>query len=135
MPTSSWGVSRRSGFPPCWVLCCQAGEPDRRLGRPSILCCGTRTKRGIMMKDNGLRSVAMAVIAGMVIVAGGVALAGTGEGTPSRDGVDAKATFARLKKLVGTWKVDLDATGKAADFKKKVEKHREGHAKETVIFK
>ncbi len=78
----------------------------------------------------------MSVVAGMSVVLGGVGLAGAGDETPSKGGVNAKATFARLKKLVGTWKVQHDATGKAADFKKSVEKHKDAHGgQESVIFK
>jgi hypothetical protein len=88
------------------------------------------------MRCNRLRAVGMAAVVGMIVVAGGAARAGAGEETPSKGGIDAKATFARLKKLAGTWKVEHDATGKAADFKKSVEKHKDAHAgKESVIFK
>ena len=55
-----------------------------------------------------------------------------GEGGRGRQG----RTFARLKKMAGTWKAELLANGKAADFKKKVEEHKDGHGGQaSVIFR
>jgi hypothetical protein len=89
-----------------------------------------------MMRRDRLRALAMSVVAGMIVVLGGVGLAGAGDETPAKGTVDVKATFARLKKLVGTWKVELDATGKAADFKKSVKKQKDAHGgQEVVVFK
>lgn len=87
------------------------------------------------MTRNRLRACAMAFVAAVIVV-GGAGMAGAGDETASKPGVDARATFARLKTLAGTWKVELDATGKAADFKKSVKKHDEAHGgHESVIFK
>src|SRR5690242_2324533 len=88
------------------------------------------------MKRNRLRTSGMVVVAGAIVLLGGVDLAGAGDDAPAKGGVEAKAAFAKLKKLAGTWNTELDATGKAADFKKKVEKQKDQHAAEhSVIFK
>jgi hypothetical protein len=74
--------------------------------------------------------------AGAIVILGGVGLAGAGDDAPAKEGVEAKAVFARLKKLTGTWNVELAASGKAADFKEKIEKHKDPHAPQPgVIFK
>lgn len=88
------------------------------------------------MRYNRFRGLGMMVVAVAVVLLGGVRPAIAGEGAPAKGGVDAKAAFARLKKLAGTWDVQLAATGPAADFKKAAEKHAEAHANPpTVIFK
>jgi hypothetical protein len=70
---------------------------------------------------------------------GGVRLAGAGDDATAKEGVEARAAFARLKKMAGTWTAEMAADGKAADFKKLVEKHKknkERHAgRESVVFK
>src|SRR5690348_14678733 len=88
------------------------------------------------MSRNRLRAIGKVVVAGAMVLLGGERLAGAGDEAPAKGGVEAKGAFAKLKKLAGTWKTELDATGKAADFKKKVEKHKDQHAAEhSVIFK
>ena len=83
------------------------------------------------MRRNWLRASGMVVAAGAIVGLGGAALSAGGE-APAKEGVEARAVFARLKKLAGTWNVEFAATGPAADFKKKVEKH---DAHQQVIFK
>jgi hypothetical protein len=88
------------------------------------------------MGRNRLRASGMVVVAGAMVLLGGVRLAGAGDEAPAKGGVEAKAAFAKLKKLAGTWKVEYDATGKAADFKKKLDEQKKGHAdNQSVIFK
>jgi hypothetical protein len=88
------------------------------------------------MSRDRLRASGLVVVAGATVFLGGVCPADAGDDAPAKGGVEAKAAFARLKKLAGTWTVELDATGKAADFKKLVEKNKERHAAhESVIFK
>jgi len=102
----------------------------------SIVVRGTLTKRGIAMRGNRLRAIGMAAAAGAIVMLGGAGLAVGGDDTPTKEGVQAKAVFARLKKLAGTWKAELVASGKAADFKKKVEEHKGEHeAEQSVIYK
>jgi hypothetical protein len=88
------------------------------------------------MRRNRLRASGLVVVAGAIVFLGGVRLAGAGDEAPAKGGVEAKAAFARLKKLVGTWDVEHAATGKAADFKKKVDEHKDAHAgRQAVVFK
>jgi hypothetical protein len=78
----------------------------------------------------------MAVAAVAVVILGEAGLAGAGDDPAAKAGVEAKAVFARLKKLAGTWKAELAASGKAADFKKKVEEHKGEHdAEQSVVYK
>jgi hypothetical protein len=75
----------------------------------------------------------MVVVAGAVVILGGVRLACAGDDTPAKEGVEAKAAFAMLKELAGTWKADIRATGEAA---KKGEEHKDQHGGQpTVVFK
>jgi hypothetical protein len=88
------------------------------------------------MNGNRLRAIGMMAVAGAIVILGGVGLAAAGDDAPAKGGVEARAVFARLKKLAGNWNVELGATGKAADFKKSVEKHKDPHAAQPgVIFK
>jgi hypothetical protein len=74
------------------------------------------------------------VVAGTVVAAGGLRTAGAGEDTPAKEGVEAKAAFAKLKKLKGTWDVKFEASGEVA--KAKAEEHKDEHgSKPSVIFK
>src|SRR4051794_35070989 len=84
-------------------------------GRPmtSILSGGYRTKRGIVMSRNRLRGSGLVVVAGAIVFLGGVRPAGAGDEAPAKGGVEAKAAFARLKKLAGTWTAEFEATGRA----------------------
>lgn len=87
------------------------------------------------MRGNRWRAGALLAATGAMVVLGGIGRAGAGDGAPAKEGVEARAAFARLKALKGTWTAELEATGKAADFKKEVEKHKDGHAaQESVIF-
>jgi hypothetical protein len=88
------------------------------------------------MRPDRLRASGLVAAAGLIVVLGGVGLAGAGDDAPAKGGVEAKAVFARLKKLAGTWKAELAASGKAADFKKKVEEHKGEHqAEQSVVYK
>jgi hypothetical protein len=78
----------------------------------------------------------MMVVAGAIVVLGGVGLASAGDDTPAKEGVEAKAVFARLKTLAGTWKPELAASGEAAKLKEKAEEHKAEHGAEpSVVFK
>src|SRR5579875_298368 len=81
---------------------------------------GDRTARRIVMMRDRLRASGMVVAAGAMVLLGGVSLAGAGKEALAKRGVAAKAAFAKLKKLAGTWTVEYEATGKAADFQKKL---------------
>jgi hypothetical protein len=63
--------------------------------------------------------------------------AGAGDDAPAKEGVEARAAFARLKKLAGTWKAETASSGEAAKkFKAKSEEHKDAHgAWSSVIFK
>ncbi len=88
------------------------------------------------MRRRRLSASGMVIVAGAVVMLGGFRTAGAGDDTPAKPGVEAKAAFARLKKLAGTWKAEIAATGKSADFKAKVEKHKVEHdPKMKVIYK
>jgi hypothetical protein len=88
------------------------------------------------MRRNRLRAIGMVVVAGMIVVLGGVGLAGAGDETPAKGGVDVKATFARLKKLAGTWKTEFEASGEAAKLKDKAQEHKDAHGGQpSVVFK
>jgi hypothetical protein len=67
-------------------------------------------------------------------VLGGSRLAGAGDDAGAKGGVEAKATFARLKTLVGTWTTQLgDADANEAARKKE---HQEEHgAQATVTYR
>jgi hypothetical protein len=85
------------------------------------------------MRRNRLGASGVAVVAGMIVVLGGVGLAGAGDETPAKGTVDVKATFARLKKLAGTWKAEFEASGDAA---KKAKEHQDEHGgPQSVVFK
>lgn len=88
------------------------------------------------MNGNRWRAGGMMAVVGAIVFLGTVGPAGAGDDAPAKGGVEARAVFARLKKLAGTWDVEHAATGKAADFKKKVEQHKDHHAaRPVVIFK
>ncbi|MGP0066092.1 MAG: hypothetical protein ACLQGP_21145 [Isosphaeraceae bacterium] len=73
----------------------------------------------------------MIVLGGLGILAG-AHLAGAGEDVEAKEGVDAKAAFARLKTLAGTWKTEIKGPHAAA----KAKEHKDGHAEPvTVNFK
>jgi hypothetical protein len=77
----------------------------------------------------------LAIAAGAIVILGGAGLAGAGDDGAAKEGVEAKTAFAKLKKLKGTWKAELDATGEAAKLKE-AEEHKPDHkAEESVIFK
>ena len=88
------------------------------------------------MIRNRLGASGTMVVAGVVALLGGVRPGLAGDEAPTKPGVEARAAFGRLKKMAGTWSAEIAADGKAADFKKKVEKHKQGHGAEpSVIFK
>lgn len=71
--------------------------------------------------------MAMVVLGGVGIV-GGARLATAGDGDKSKEGVNAKAAFAKLKTMAGTWKTKIEGPH--------AEKHKDGHAAQiTVNFK
>jgi hypothetical protein len=84
----------------------------------------------------GGKGVRFALVAMMML--GGVGFpglartAGAGDGIGAKEGVDAKAAFARLKTLTGTWKTKLEGPHAAA----KAKEHKDGHTDQvTVNFK
>jgi hypothetical protein len=88
------------------------------------------------MRRDRLRASAMVAIAGAIVILGGVRLARAGDETSAKPGVEAKAVFARLKKLAGSWNVEFTADGEAAKYKDKTEEHKDAHgAKPGVTFK
>ena len=88
------------------------------------------------MNGHRLRAGGMVAVAVGIVILGGVGLAGAGDDTSAKAGVEAKAVFARLKKLVGNWNVEYAATGKAAELQKKHEEHKDHRAAQPgVIFK
>ncbi len=88
------------------------------------------------MRRDRLGANAMVLVAGAIVIMGGPRTAGAGDDTPAKPGVEARAAFARLKKLAGTWNAEIAATGKSADFKAKIEKHKVEHdPKMNVIYK
>ncbi len=87
------------------------------------------------MGCNRWRASGVVTVAGMILVLGGVGMAGAGDEAPAKGGVNAKATFARLKKLAGTWKVEFDASGEAAK-EKKAQEVKDAHGgPPSVVFK
>jgi len=87
------------------------------------------------MRDR-LRAGGMVVAAGAMVLPGGVSRAGAGDEAPAERGVEAEAAFAKLEELAGTWTVEYEATGQAADFKKTLDEHKTGPADHRlVIFK
>ena len=69
------------------------------------------------------------VVLGGVSILGGARLAGAGDGSEAKEGVDAKAAFARLKSMAGTWKAKIEGAHKGKE-------HKDGHADQvTVSFK
>jgi hypothetical protein len=85
------------------------------------------------MSRKGIRLgwMAMVVLGGVSILVG-ARLAGAGDGSEAKEGVDAKAAFARLKTLAGTWKTQIEGPHAAA----KVKEHKDGHAAQiSVNFK
>ena len=89
-------------------------------------------EEGMAMRADRLHWIGLMAVATL----GGAAIAGAGEEASAKGGVEAKVAFARLKKMAGNWEADIEATGKAADFKKKVEQKKAGHhAHQEVIFK
>jgi hypothetical protein len=87
------------------------------------------------MRRDRLRASGMVAVAGAIVVLAGVRLASAGDETPAKEGVEAKAVFARLKKLAGTWKVDFTTEGEVAKLKEKAEEHKDKHGHQEVIFK
>ena len=88
------------------------------------------------MRGNRWRASGMVAAAGAIVFLGTVGLAGAGDDAPAKkDGVEAKAVFARLKKLKGTWKVEYGASGEAAKLKKAEEHKAEHGAQQSVVFK
>jgi hypothetical protein len=75
-----------------------------------------------------MTGIAIVVLGGLL---GGAGLAGAGESAEAKDkdGVDAKAAFARLKTLAGTWKGQLVAAQEAA----KKKEHAETHPAESTV--
>ncbi len=84
------------------------------------------------MSRKGMRLGWMAmVVLGGVSILGGVRLAGAGDSGEAKEGVDAKAAFARLKTLAGTWKTQIEGHHAA-----KAKENKDGHAEPvTVTFK
>jgi hypothetical protein len=102
----------------------------------SIVSSVTLMKRGMAMRGGRSRAAGVTAIAGVAVMLAGVGWVVAGDDSAAKGGVEAKAVFARLKTMAGTWKAELLADGKAADFKKKVEEHKGGHPDQaSVIYK
>jgi hypothetical protein len=88
------------------------------------------------MRGHRLRAIGTGVVACAIVILGGLRTVGAGDDTPEKGGVEAKAAFARLKKLAGTWKAEIASGGEAAKFKAKAEEHKAAHgARPSVVFK
>jgi hypothetical protein len=74
----------------------------------------------------GMVGMATIVLGGLLGRAG---LAQAGENATAKDGVDAKAAFARLKTLAGIWKGQVDSAQEAA----KKKEHSERHPAESTV--
>jgi hypothetical protein len=86
------------------------------------------------MRGNRLWAGGTVVVACAIVMLGGLRTVGAGDDTPAKEGVEAKAAFARLKGLAGTWKAELGEKGEAA--KANAEKHKDEHgAGASVVFK
>jgi hypothetical protein len=86
------------------------------------------------MRANRLRASGIGVVACAIVLLGGLRTAGAGDDAPAKEGVEARAAFARLKKLAGTWTAETTHGGEAA--KAKAEEHKDAHgARPTVVFK
>jgi hypothetical protein len=85
------------------------------------------------MRANRLRASGTGLVACAIVIMGGLRTADAGDGAPAKEGVEAKAAFARLKKLAGTWTADIKHGGEA---KGKAEEHKDAHGgRPTVVFK
>jgi hypothetical protein len=85
------------------------------------------------MRANRLRASGTGFVACTIVILGGLRTAEAGDGAPAKEGVEAKAAFARLKKLAGTWTADIKHGG---DAKAKAEEHKDAHGgRPTVVFK
>ena len=68
----------------------------------------------------------------LLIVLGGFGIAGAGDAGEAKGGVDARAAFARLKSMAGTWETRIEDPHAAA----KAKEHKDGHPERvTVNFK
>jgi hypothetical protein len=85
------------------------------------------------MRANRLRASGIGVVACAIVLLGGLRTAGAGDDAPAKEGVEARAAFARLKKLAGTWTAETSHGGEA---KSKAEEHKAAHGdRPTVVFK
>ncbi len=86
------------------------------------------------MRADRLRASGTGFVACAIVILGGLRTAARGDDAPAKEGVEARAAFARLKKLAGTWTADIKHGGEAA--KAKAEEHKAQHdARPTVVFK
>ena len=84
-------------------------------------------------KRTGIAGMVMVVLGGLGILVA-VRQAGAGDGVASKkEGVEAKAVFARLKTLAGTWKIQLGGDHETAKAKEHQDQHDSSVA--TVSFR